>query len=277
MAIYVTKASGDRVPFEKKKIVKTCIRSGVPNEVAERIASEVESKIYDGMPTKELLERVLAKLRDYEEHHEARYDLKRAIASLSPEFHEFEKYISHLLRAHGYETRWDIIVQGECIEHQIDVIASKDGKNYLVECKHHVNPHRFCGLGTVLQVWAVIDDIRKGYKVGKTKEKYENIWLFNNTKFSEHAIRYSKAKDMILTGWSFPKKNDLQGLVSKKGMYPITMLDLNKKQRESFSNAGILLLQELVSISTGELTKKTGISREKLEALVEKANKIISG
>lgn len=269
--VYVIKANGEKAKFDRSKILHTCKRSGVPPEVAESIVGEVEGILKDGMSTREILDIVLKRLDEYEAAHSQKYELKKAVADLDPSEHEFEKYIAHLLRAQGYKTDWDKIIEGECIEHQIDVIAEKDGKTYLVECKHHVNPHRFCGLGTALQTWAAFDDINRG-PLGK---EYENVWLVTNTKFSEHAIRYAKAKNMSLIGWNYPEGQDLRSLIETKGMYPITILKVDKKIHKKFSDAGILLLQELVGEQIGEIYGKTRIEKKLLGELLTAAHKIL--
>ncbi len=273
--VYITKVDGKKEKFERKKVYKTCIRAGVPKKIASRISKEVENQVYEGISSRKILDIVLKKLDNYKSHHSALYKLKKAISDLDPGDSQFEKYVRHILKEHGYKTRWDCIIQGECIEHQIDVIAEKDEKKYLVECKHHINPHRYSGLGTALQTWAVIDDMRMGFKKGRSKEKFENIWLVTNTKFSAHAIRYAKAKKMRLIGWNYPKGKDLRHLIKKKGVYPVTLLDGNKKIIKKFTDAGILLIKEINKKSVNELNSKTKISKNKLEEIKKTAGKIL--
>ncbi|MFH1424271.1 MAG: restriction endonuclease [archaeon] len=270
--VYVIKANGERAKFDREKILRTCERSGVPKDVAERIVSEVEQNVREGTTTKDILTWVLAKLNKYEQAHSKKYELKQALAALEPGEHEFEKYISHLFRAHGYETEWNKIVQGECIEHQMDVIVEKDGKKYLVECKHHVNPHRFCDLGTVIQTWARFDDINKG----PNKGVYDNIMLVTNTKFSEHGTRYAKAKGTLLVGWNYPPDGDLRSMIDDKSIYPLTILNIEKKVHEKLSKAGILLIEELAESDIGELYGKTEVSRKVLEKLQGKARAMLA-
>jgi hypothetical protein len=273
---WVVKINGEREEFDKTKIFHTCKRTGVSDQVANKIADEVEAAIYDGITTKKILDMVLKKLKQEHPKHSQRYGLREAVAKLDPEEHEFEKYVSHLWEGHGYKTKWDQIVQGECIEHQIDVVAEKDGKRYLLECKHHTNPHRWCGLGTMLQVWAVIDDVRKGYEKDKANEGYENIWLITNTKFSAHAVRYANAKGIILTGWNYPDGNDLRGMIDAKDMDPIDMIDMPEPVRKKFSKAGIILLKDLLRLPFDELYGKTKIDRKTLRDIVYKAKEILN-
>ncbi|MFO7872050.1 MAG: restriction endonuclease [Candidatus Undinarchaeales archaeon] len=273
--VYITKVDGRKEKFERKKVYGTCIRAGVPKKVASRISKEVENEIHEGISSRKILDIVLKKLDRYKSQHSALYNLKKALADLDPGDSQFEKYVRHILKEHGYKTRWNKIIQGECIEHQIDVIAEKDDKKYLVECKHHINPHRYSGLGTALQTWAVIDDMRKGFKKGKSKEKFENIWLVTNTKFSAHSIRYAKAKKMRLIGWDYPKGNDLRHLIKKKGIYPVTILDGNKKVIKKFTDKGILLIKEVNEKTVNELNNKTKISKKKLKKIKKAARKIL--
>ena len=268
--VYVIKINGEKAPFDKSKVVRTCQRAGVSKEKAERIAAEVEASIYDGITTKKILKMVLERLEREHPKHSAKYQLRDAISKLDPEEHEFERYISKLFKAHGYKTQWDKIIEGECIEHQIDVIAEKDGKKWLLECKHHTNPHRMCGLGTVMTTWAVIDDIRRA------GDDYENIWLIVNTKFSEHAVRYANAKNLILMGWNYPEGGSLRRMIESKRMEPITILDMKPAVRNRFSKAGILLLSELIETPSDELQRKTGLKRNTLKGLAAQAAAIIN-
>jgi len=58
----VLKKNGSREDFQREKIVKACIGCGAPEDVAKRIAGEIETKAYEGMPTTKIREMVLSKL-----------------------------------------------------------------------------------------------------------------------------------------------------------------------------------------------------------------------
>ncbi|MDP7282719.1 MAG: ATP cone domain-containing protein, partial [Candidatus Undinarchaeales archaeon] len=118
--VFVLKANGEKAKFEKKKIIGTCLRSGVSKQQAEQIATQVESQVRDGMRTRDILRMVLQKLDAFQTGHAEKYRLRDAISALNPEFQEFEKYIAHLFRALGYKTKWNQIIQGAIIEHQVD-------------------------------------------------------------------------------------------------------------------------------------------------------------
>lgn len=274
--VYIIKANGEKAIFEKWKIVETCLRSGVPKDDADRIADEVAGKVQDGSTTRDIFKMVMRKLDALENGgHAEKYMLRDAISALNPEGEEFEKYMTELLRAHGYSTKWNTIIQGEIIEHQIDIIAEKDGKRYLVECKHHQNPHRLAGLDIPLTYWAILDDIQKGYEKGATKQKFDNMWIITNTKFSAHAVRYARAKGLLLTGWAEPKGNDLRDMISAKSIYPITVLRLSKDEIAQLSEAGCLLLDDIAKAGETGLLKETKLGKRRIQELLETTKSIL--
>ena len=134
--MYVLKASGEKEEFDAGKVRKTCLRSGASKELADKTAREVEERAYDGITTREILSLTL-KLLEEEPETATRYDLKRAIMSLGPTGFPLEKFIAEVLQNYGYKTKVGKIIRGRCVNHEVDVVAEKDGKRYLVECKYH--------------------------------------------------------------------------------------------------------------------------------------------
>ena len=61
-----------------------------------------------------------------------------------------------------------------------------------------------------------------------------------NTKLSEHAKRYADCREILHIGWRSPKNMDLQKMIEKKKIYPITLLrGLNVKARNNLMSNGI--------------------------------------
>jgi len=52
-------------PFDKTKIVKTCLRSGANREIAEETAEKIEAKEYNGIETEKILEMIFRYLRKH--------------------------------------------------------------------------------------------------------------------------------------------------------------------------------------------------------------------
>ena len=56
---------------------------------------------------------------------------------LGPSGFPFENFIGHIFRHDGYSTDVGVIMQGNCVTHEVDVLACKDDRCYIVECKYH--------------------------------------------------------------------------------------------------------------------------------------------
>jgi transcriptional regulator NrdR family protein len=97
MPIFVTKASGEREPFDVEKLRRTCERAGASKKLAAQVAAAVEKKVYDGIPTKEILDLILKELEKEKPYIAARYDLKGAIMRLGPAGFMFEQVLGELL------------------------------------------------------------------------------------------------------------------------------------------------------------------------------------
>jgi hypothetical protein len=127
LTVCVTKFDGARQPFDKNKIVRTCLRMGATRTVAESIAEEIENKVYDGIETKKILQMIFRSLRKHKPVIRHQIDLRKALSLLNPA-PDFERFIQLLLSKHNYEVTQNHIIRCRCVEHEIDAIARKNGK-----------------------------------------------------------------------------------------------------------------------------------------------------
>ncbi|HAD97890.1 MAG TPA: ATPase, partial [Cryomorphaceae bacterium] len=121
--INVTKYSGEKAPFDVEKLRQSLQRSGAKEKVIDAVVEQVLPILYEGISTKEIYKKAFALLRKKERPAAARYNLKKALLQLGPTGFPFELYVAELLKAKGYETRTGQIVQGNCVQHEVDVIA----------------------------------------------------------------------------------------------------------------------------------------------------------
>ena len=56
----------------------------------------------------------------------SRYKLKKALMQLGPSGFLFEKLVGKIMEQEGFKTNVGVIVQGNCVQHEVDVIAQKD-------------------------------------------------------------------------------------------------------------------------------------------------------
>jgi hypothetical protein len=119
----VVKHSGNFVEFDPSKLKQSLLKSGANQEVVEDILKAIKKEMYDGMPTKQIYKMAFAMLKKASNAHAARYNLRDAIQMLGPAGFFFEKYIARLFASEHYKTQTNLILQGKCVSHEIDVIA----------------------------------------------------------------------------------------------------------------------------------------------------------
>lgn len=273
--IYITKFDGSRQPFQKEKIVRTCLRMHVSADAAEEIAEKIEKKVYTGMPTKKIMRLIIRYLSAYRPEIKQEIDLREAISMLRP-MPDFEQFVGLLLKAYGYEIRTNQIVAGKCVEHEIDAVATKNNETLLVEVKHHYQPHTYTSVSVFLETQASFEDLIDGYKEGENRIDFKKILIVCNTKFSDHAKRYAICKNIEFLGWKSPVEKGLEAMIEEKKLYPITfMKNLDKRSAEAFGNANIILLKQLIETDFDKLFYLTEIPKDKLKTFVDAAKEIL--
>jgi len=273
--IFVTKADGRKEEFKREKIIRTCLRMEASQDQAEMIADEIEKRIYDGVETRKILQMIFKFLQKFRPEIKYQTDLREAISSLRPK-PDFEKFVQLLLKEYGYEVTPNQIIQGFCVDHEIDAIAKKDNQTILVEIKHHFNHHAYTGKDVFLEAQAILEDLIEGRKAGKNSINFNKILIVCNTKFSDHAKKYALCKGIDFIGWKYPEERGLERLIEEKKLYPITILkNLDVKSEGKLGDAGIVMVKQLIEESLEELHKKTKIPRKKLRVLIENVKKIV--
>ena len=269
--IYIVKADGSTRQFSFKKLVRSVKRSGASNEVANDIAKTVLKNPPTKVTTNQIYDLIYKELKNARLHPTAQlYSLRRSLSNLSPE--DWEKYTAKLFSYYGYTTEWNKIIPGASVEHQVDVVATKGNKQWLIECKHHYSYHNDTGLGEVLRVQARLEDIQDGYKKKTTKYNFSGAWLVVNTKFSGHAKRYAFAKGLNLSGWRYPKQYSLERLIQDQSVFPVTILNIDKKTRNFLLHNGMITIQDVLDMPA---RFRNILDKGKLTRLHNQINKLI--
>src|SRR3972149_1697363 len=190
MAILVAKADGEQEPFNPEKLVSSLMRAGAEQSLARAVSGDIEAGLYNGITTQEIYRRAFSKLREARRGAAARYSLKRAILEFGPSGFPFEAYISELFRAEGARTEIDQIIEGACVEHEVDVVVHNGGSVMYVEAKFHNAAGFKTDLKTVLYVKARLEDIEARRKQNGEQEPMRGL-VGTNTKFTDMAARYA--------------------------------------------------------------------------------------
>ncbi len=216
--LQVLKANGEREPYDEVKVMSSIKRARIPQGLSTEVLIHVRSKLYDGIPTREIYQHILEFLGKSEHpYNRTRYSLKEAIMMLGPTGYPFEDFIAKILQALGYETKVRQILMGKCISHEIDVIAKKENKTSMIEAKFHNNIGTRSEVHVALYTHARFQDV-------KEKNLLDEAWLVTNTKTTIDANTYALCSGLKIISWSFPEEGSLRDLIEKSRLHPITML-----------------------------------------------------
>ncbi len=245
--INIVKHSGDSVPFDVDKLINSLRRAKASGELIQQIVERVESQLYEGITTKQIYKMAFKMLKNTSRVSASKYKLKKALMELGPSGFPFEKLIGKLMEHEGFETKVGVIVQGNCVQHEIDVIAQKDNNHYMIECKYHSDQKRFCNVKVPLYIHSRFLDVEKQWKLLKEHEtKLHKGGVYTNTRFTTDAIQYGNCVGLLLTSWDYPIGNGLKDRIDKSGLHPLTALTtLTKAEKTKLLDTGIVLCKEL--------------------------------
>ncbi len=269
---FVTKADGSTQQYDHGKVVQTCLRMGADPETAERVAVQVERRLYEGIPTRKVLQYIFSLMRKPKPALRHIFDLRRGISLMEPK-PEFEVFIQTVLAHSGFEVQPNTILQGLCGEHEADAIASKNGLTYFVEAKHHFNYHGLTGLDETRIARAILEDVTEGYQQGVTKIKIDKAVIVTNTKYSEHALTYGGCRGIVQIGWASPEGSGLRDVVEKHKLYPLSCLrGVSIETRLRLVDVGIVLIRQVLEHDIDFYEHKLGLPHPTVLSLIEKAS-----
>lgn len=245
--LLITKASGDQVPFEVEKLLASLKRSGASEEVAREVADALLPKLVPGISTRKLYRMAFGLLRKRSKPAAARYRLKQAIMDLGPTGFPFEHFVARLLERDGYTTQVGVVVQGRCVKHEVDVIADKEDRRYLVECKYRNTRGKVSDVKVPLYIQSRFMDVEQTWRHEPGGDKRTHIgWVFTNTRFTADALEYGLCAGLRMVGWDQPSKGSLKERIDRSGLYPLTCLTtLTNAEKERLLEEGLVLARDL--------------------------------
>jgi Holliday junction resolvase-like predicted endonuclease len=267
--VMVTKATGEKEPYDEAKIRASASRVGVPQNLQNQMISEIRRRLYDGIATKDIFTIIHNFLSQTENPYLAsRYNLKKALAQLGPSGYPFEQYVARLLSESGYQTRTNVTMNGRCIGHEVDVLATIEGKAYPIEVKFRSSENQRTDIKVLLYIRARFEDLQESWQGAEEL----SAWIFTNTRFSTDALKYGACRDIMLTSWNQPKGKSLRELIEKTHLHPITMLDtLSSSEKKFLISSNILVCPDLLISQNQAL-----LPASKKSEVVKEANFIVS-
>lgn len=251
--ILVEKHSGEKEIFAPEKLHASLRRSGASPQLTRKVADALAPYLEDGITTREIYRRAFQLLRKFQRSTAARYSLKKAIMELGPSGYPFEHFVGAVIGNMGYSVEVGRQVRGQCVEHEVDVVAYNDHQQFMVECKYYNSQGKQCNVKVPLYIHARFQDIEKRWKSTPGLEKRSfHGWVVTNTRFTRDAMDYGRCIGLRMVSWDYPENESLKDMVEKTGLFPVTVLTLlNRKQKQ------VLLEKEIVLCS--QLLEKPGI------------------
>lgn len=268
--IFVVKRSGEREPFSEEKVLSSMQRVGVSKDLMPQVLSEIKEHLYPGIKTSEIFSHILNHLREKDRKATLRFNLKQAIFDLGPTGFPFERYMGKIFEYMGYKVSVDNMMQGECVTHEVDLLLEKDGVRDMVEAKFHNQPGIKTDIHVLLYTFARFLDL-------KEKNSLSRAWVVTNTKLTGEAIAYANCKNIAIVAWNYPEESNLQALVEKPNLYPVTILNsLSREEQSRLLENNIVLCSDLLALHDGKIKDNLLVDNKRLEKAREDA-KLICG
>lgn len=273
--ITVIKASGEKVIFDQVKLIQSLERAGAGEEVIAEVLESLAEHLHDGIPTKKIYRQAYKILNKLSHRNAGRYRLKEAMLELGPSGYPFEHFVGELLKNQGYSVEVGVIVKGQCVSHEIDVIAENEHNHFMVECKYHSDPGKKSNVIVPLYIHSRFRDIiatmqnLPGYNT-----KLHQSWVVTNTRFTTDAIDYGKCSGMNLISWDYPADTNLRNRIDRSGLHPVTSLSsLKKAEKQKILSMDIVTCRNLLDQKDKLL--EAGFPERKMEKVLLEANRII--
>ena len=268
--IEIIKEDGTREPFDESKLLRSLSSAGAPETLAGDILRHVTADLREGMKTDDIYGHAFNILRKEYRPAAAQYSLKRAIMELGPSGFPFERFIARILESEGYTTQVGVMVRGKCVQHEVDVVAEKEGERVLIEAKYHNNLGTKTDVKVALYVDARMRDIAAAEEANNDAI-FHRSWLITNTSFTSNAIAYGKCSGLLMTGWNHPKGHTLEDLIKKAGTHPVTALTtLTAEHKRELLDRGAVLCRDVLSRT--DLLKSLGVPQKTIDEILEEGS-----
>ncbi len=271
----VVKAGGEVEEFQINKLIESLTRSGASREEAEEIGNIIKERIPDYITTNLIYKYAKELLKKLNHSYASRYSLKKAMLRLGPSGYPFERFLANLLIFYDFETHVDVIEEGKCISHEIDVLAFKEDLVVAIECKYHSSPSRASDSKVAMYVNSRFKDLEEPLKKKYRKDKFEG-WLVTNTRLTNEAKRFARCYNFRSIAWRYPEDGGLEKMIEKKHLFPITtLIGIKQNLLKTLLEHNIILVRHFLATDEDTLLS-FGFEHRKIKDLKKQAQNLIS-
>ncbi|MFA9389420.1 MAG: restriction endonuclease [Prolixibacteraceae bacterium] len=275
--IFIKKSSGESEAFSVSKLINSLRKAGAEEEIIKKVSADIQLWIYDGVTTQKIYKRAFSLLKKQSFHPVAsRYKLKEALMELGPTGYPFEHFIAKVMETMGYSTEVGQVLQGKCVTHEVDVVATKGLEQCFVECKYGLSDDKNVNVKVPLYIRSRVNDIIDHRKQNKDFEGYIfHGWLVTNTRFTSDATDFGNCSGLHLLSWDYPQGNGLKDIIDREKIYPITVLhQLSPEQIQHLLEKGIVICRQL--LDDPNLLKSFDLKLVKYKSIIKELNELVS-
>jgi hypothetical protein len=156
-----------------------------------------------------------------------------------------------LLDFSGYEVAVGEVLEGECVSHEIDVVAQRDNETTIIECKFHGDQGLKCNVKVPLYIQSRFLDVKAKWNNSKSATSVlSKGWVVTNTRFTEDAVQYGNCCGLYLLSWDYPVGESLRERIDRLGLYPITVsTQLTNREKHFLLSCNVVLCRQLLGDS----------------------------
>ena len=274
--VLVEKHSGEKEPFSPEKLHESLLRSGASEAQVEAVEKALQPKLFEGITTGEIYKRAFQLLRKTKRSSAARYSLKQAIMELGPSGYPFERFVGEVISRMGFETTVGVMVQGHCIQHEVDVVARNHQEQFMVECKFYNSQGKYCNVRVPLYIDSRFRDVAKAWEKDPLNKSLSfSGWVVTNTRFTSDAMDYGRCVGLRMVSWDYPRKHSLKDMIEKAGLFPVTALTLlTKNQKQILLDQGHVLVRHI--LDKPGLLESIGLTKVKARRVLDEAEELVS-
>ena len=270
----VIKHSGHIVPFDIEKLKLSLQKSGAAPDLIKESLAQIQNQMYEGITTKQIYKMAFAILKKASNGHAARYNLRSALQMLGPAGFFFEKFISRLYAAEGFKTRTNLILQGKCVSHEVDIMLKKENIISMIECKFHSSREGSSDVKVPMYILSRFNDLKvKKHTIFSNSETINSCIIVTNNRFTKDAEIFANCSGINLLSWDYPKDNNIKSKIDKRALYPITCLTtLSMVEKEKLLILDQILVKDLINDSYS--LNKIGLSENRVRNVLKEASQI---
>ena len=270
----IVKHSGDVVDFNPEKLKNSLLKSGASKQVVENIMQAIRSEMYEGISTKKIYKMAFSLLKKTANSHAARYNLREAIQLLGPAGFFFEKYIARIFASENYTAVTNLILQGKCVSHEIDILVKKDAVISMIECKYHAGRDASSDVKVPMYILSRFNDLKdRMHPIFTLKDRVSSCWIVTNNRFTSDAIDFAKCVGLNLLSWNYPENNNLKTKNDNNFLYPVTCLTtLSLAEKDKLLILDVILVKEVVNNS--DCLEKIGLSSNRIKNVMKEVTEL---